>query len=117
MKRFFERISRESGSAMCSVIYSSRFLAESRPPDCEAGLSGRDSVSRPRMTDIYALASAESGPMPPTSAMQQCRTSGCTCSAARKGEAQLLEYRKQWNDYKTAIEKLMVEDERGGEND
>ena len=38
-------------------------------------------------------------------------------SITEKGEAQLLEYRKQWNDYKTAIEKLMVEDERGGEND
>ena len=38
-------------------------------------------------------------------------------SITGKGEAQLLEYRKQWNDYKTAIEKLMVEDERGGEND
>ena len=38
-------------------------------------------------------------------------------SITEKGEAQLLEYRKQWDDYKTAIEKLMVEDERGGEND
>ena len=37
-------------------------------------------------------------------------------SITEKGEAQLLVYRKQWNDYKTAINKLM-EDERGGEND
>ena len=37
-------------------------------------------------------------------------------SITDKGKAQLLEYRKQWNDYKTAINKLM-ENERGGEND
>ena len=37
-------------------------------------------------------------------------------SITEKGEAQLQEYRKQWNDYKTAINKLM-EDERGGRND
>ena len=34
-----------------------------------------------------------------------------------KGEAQLLEYRKQWNDYKNAINKLMNGSERGGKND
>ena len=38
-------------------------------------------------------------------------------SITEKGEAQLLEYRKQWEDYKTAINKLMVGNERGGKND
>ncbi len=38
-------------------------------------------------------------------------------SITEKGEAQLLEYRKQWEDYKRAINKLMDGNERGGKND
>ena len=38
-------------------------------------------------------------------------------SITGKGEAQLLEYRKQWEDYKRAINKLMDGNERGGKND
>ena len=38
-------------------------------------------------------------------------------SITEKGQAQLLEYRKQWDDYKNAINKLMNGSERGGEND
>ena len=38
-------------------------------------------------------------------------------SITGKGEAQLLEYRKQREDYKRAINKLMDGNERGGKND
>lgn len=38
-------------------------------------------------------------------------------SLTEKGEAKLLEYRKQWNDYKTAIEILLEEKGRGGKNE
>ena len=38
-------------------------------------------------------------------------------SITEKGAAQLLEYRKQWEDYKRAINKLMDGNERGGKND
>jgi len=38
-------------------------------------------------------------------------------SITEKGQAQLLEYRKQWEDYKRAINKLMDGNERGGKND
>lgn len=38
-------------------------------------------------------------------------------SITEKGEAQLFEYRKQWEDYKRAINKLMDGNERGGKND
>ena len=38
-------------------------------------------------------------------------------SITEKGEAQLLEYRKQWDDYKNAINKLMNGNEGGGKND
>ena len=38
-------------------------------------------------------------------------------SITEKGETQLLDYRKQWSDYRTAIETLMKEKEGGGNND
>lgn len=38
-------------------------------------------------------------------------------SITEKGEAQLAEYRKQWDDYKKAISKLMDGNERGGRNE
>lgn len=38
-------------------------------------------------------------------------------SITDKGETQLAEYRKQWEDYKNAINKLMDGNERGGRND
>lgn len=38
-------------------------------------------------------------------------------SITEKGEIQLLEYRKQWDDYRSAINKLLIGEERGDEND